>query len=192
MPRFSSRYFNKIKRTSHLGRLLALSLEILSNIYWGCLKFLIFFCGVKGRCWARAYVWKNESVHPPPPMGSEEPGERRRFQASDLCLYCLPIPFKGCWVEDKLIGMGGFFLLNYEELPLFKRISYITRFRFFCRIRKDFSFDDAISQHFGCKVHSFDPGYVNSLIPRVTWLLRVKTVSQVTWTVIWLYLYIDT
>ena len=30
VPSFSSRYFNKIKRTSHLGRLLALSLEILS------------------------------------------------------------------------------------------------------------------------------------------------------------------
>ena len=29
VPRFSSRYFNKIKRTSRLGRLLALSLEIL-------------------------------------------------------------------------------------------------------------------------------------------------------------------
>ena len=31
VPSFSSRYFNKIKRTSRLGRLLALSLEILSN-----------------------------------------------------------------------------------------------------------------------------------------------------------------
>ena len=31
MPSFSSRYFNKIKRTSRLGRLLALSLEILCN-----------------------------------------------------------------------------------------------------------------------------------------------------------------
>ena len=29
VPSFSSRYFNKIKLTSHLGRLLALSLEIL-------------------------------------------------------------------------------------------------------------------------------------------------------------------
>ena len=29
VPSFSSRYFNKIKRTSLLGRLLALSLEIL-------------------------------------------------------------------------------------------------------------------------------------------------------------------
>ena len=29
VPRFSSRYFNKIKRTSRLGRLHALSLEIL-------------------------------------------------------------------------------------------------------------------------------------------------------------------
>ena len=29
VPSFSSRYFNKIKRTSRLGRLLALSLEIL-------------------------------------------------------------------------------------------------------------------------------------------------------------------
>ena len=31
VPSFSSRYFNKIKRTSRLGRLLALSLEILSH-----------------------------------------------------------------------------------------------------------------------------------------------------------------
>ena len=30
VPIFSNRYFNKIKRTSRLGRLLALSLEILS------------------------------------------------------------------------------------------------------------------------------------------------------------------
>ena len=29
VPSFSSRYFNKIERTSRLGRLLALSLEIL-------------------------------------------------------------------------------------------------------------------------------------------------------------------
>ena len=32
VPSFSSRYFNKIKRTSRLGRLLALSLEILSYL----------------------------------------------------------------------------------------------------------------------------------------------------------------
>ena len=31
VPCFSSRYFNKIKRTSRLGRLLALSLEILDS-----------------------------------------------------------------------------------------------------------------------------------------------------------------
>ena len=31
VPSFSGRYFNKIKRTSRLGRLLALSLEILSK-----------------------------------------------------------------------------------------------------------------------------------------------------------------
>ena len=31
VPSFSSRYFNKIKRTSRLGRLLALSLEILKG-----------------------------------------------------------------------------------------------------------------------------------------------------------------
>ena len=33
VPSFSSRYFNKIKRTSLLGRLLALSLEILKCLY---------------------------------------------------------------------------------------------------------------------------------------------------------------
>ena len=32
VPSFSSRHFNKIKRTSRLGRLLALSLEILSIV----------------------------------------------------------------------------------------------------------------------------------------------------------------
>ena len=32
VPSFSSRYFNKIKLTSRLGRLLALSLEILSTV----------------------------------------------------------------------------------------------------------------------------------------------------------------
>ena len=37
VPSFSSRYFNKIKRTSRLGRLLALSLEIL---YCLCLHFI--------------------------------------------------------------------------------------------------------------------------------------------------------
>ena len=31
VPSFSSRYFNKIKRSSRLGRLLALSLEILNK-----------------------------------------------------------------------------------------------------------------------------------------------------------------
>ena len=35
VPSFSSRYFNKIKRTSRLGRLLALSLEILRPIAVG-------------------------------------------------------------------------------------------------------------------------------------------------------------
>ena len=35
VPSFSSRYFNKIKRTSRLGRLLALSLEILNTcVIW--------------------------------------------------------------------------------------------------------------------------------------------------------------
>ena len=28
----------------------------ISNIFWGCLKFLIFL-GVNGRCWVRAYVY---------------------------------------------------------------------------------------------------------------------------------------
>ena len=34
----------------------------ISDIFGGCLKFLIFF-GMNGRCWARAYVCrKNEST----------------------------------------------------------------------------------------------------------------------------------
>ena len=40
VPSFSSRYFNKIKRTSRLGRLLALSLEILGPCH--CIKFVVF------------------------------------------------------------------------------------------------------------------------------------------------------
>ena len=38
VPSFSSRYFNKIKRTSRLGRLLALSLEILS-LWASCSRY---------------------------------------------------------------------------------------------------------------------------------------------------------
>ena len=39
VPSFSSRYFNKIKRTSRLGRLLALSLEILFGLcYSSCMR----------------------------------------------------------------------------------------------------------------------------------------------------------
>ena len=37
VPSFSSRYFNKIKRASRLGRLLALSLEILFQYRGPCL-----------------------------------------------------------------------------------------------------------------------------------------------------------
>ena len=40
VPSFSSRHFNKIKRTSRLGRLLALSLEILCMV-WQAENFLI-------------------------------------------------------------------------------------------------------------------------------------------------------
>ena len=43
VPSFSSRYFNKIKRTSHLGRLLALSLEILYTFKSWTLKRLCDF-----------------------------------------------------------------------------------------------------------------------------------------------------
>ena len=35
-------------------------------VFWGCLEFLIFW-GVKGRCLARAYVWKKMRVHVPAP-----------------------------------------------------------------------------------------------------------------------------
>ena len=35
----------------------------ISNIFWGFLKFLIFF-GVKDRCWARAYVWRKTESRP--------------------------------------------------------------------------------------------------------------------------------
>ena len=42
VPSFSSRYFNKIKRTSRLGRLRALSLEILWSTYYN--KYGQFLC----------------------------------------------------------------------------------------------------------------------------------------------------
>ena len=44
VPSFSSRYFNKMKRTSRLGRLLALSLEIL---VFFCLKIFLTFTNSK-------------------------------------------------------------------------------------------------------------------------------------------------
>ena len=50
VPSFSSRYFNKIKRTSRLGRLLALSLEILCflmHLNWKCFEKLIFYILLK-------------------------------------------------------------------------------------------------------------------------------------------------
>ena len=37
----------------------------ISNFLLGCLKFLIYF-GVKGRCWARAYVCIKIESSPPP------------------------------------------------------------------------------------------------------------------------------
>ena len=38
----------------------------ISNIFWGCLKFLIFFFwGGEGRCWVRAYVCGKNRVSPP-------------------------------------------------------------------------------------------------------------------------------
>ena len=43
VPCFSSRHFNKIKRTSRLGRLLALSLEILSNHIYPYLFCFVWF-----------------------------------------------------------------------------------------------------------------------------------------------------
>ena len=53
VPSFSSRYFNKIKRTSRLGRLLALSLEILLMVNFVILITFIPFVfkgmGVCGR-----------------------------------------------------------------------------------------------------------------------------------------------
>ena len=48
VPSFSSRHFNKIKRTSRLGRLLALSLEILlpdSVNHFAALKAKFLVCG---------------------------------------------------------------------------------------------------------------------------------------------------
>ena len=38
------------------------------SICLGCLKFMIFFGGVNGRCWAKAYVCRKNEI-PPPPWG---------------------------------------------------------------------------------------------------------------------------
>ena len=41
----------------------------ISNIFLGCLKFLIYLLGVNGRCWVRAYVYGKKLSTPPPPPG---------------------------------------------------------------------------------------------------------------------------
>ena len=65
VPSFSSRYFNKIKRTSRLGRLLALPLEILSLMASPDMilcneritKALIRLCGCAG--WSAPLLFAN-------------------------------------------------------------------------------------------------------------------------------------
>ena len=56
VPSFSSRHFNKIKRTSRLGRLLALSLEILS-----LQKYELVVAKCKAGCFEVA-----DNLNPPP------------------------------------------------------------------------------------------------------------------------------
>ena len=51
VPSFISRYFNKIKRKSRLGRLLALSLEILENKIMARSEKLILWIGQHTRWW---------------------------------------------------------------------------------------------------------------------------------------------
>ena len=47
-----------------------------SNIFLGCLKFLIFL-GAKGRCWARVHVCRKiGSTPPPPPPGAHLQGPK--------------------------------------------------------------------------------------------------------------------
>ena len=71
----------------------------ISNIFLGCLKFLIFFW-VKGRCWVRAYVCrKNESTPPGDILDWEwglysDPGAREKRP----CNY---LPFCKLWMELK-------------------------------------------------------------------------------------------
>ena len=48
----------------------------ISNIFWGCLKFLIFFFLVNGRCWAGAYVCRKIESTPP---GSKNTLRRKRL-----------------------------------------------------------------------------------------------------------------
>ena len=40
----------------------------ISNIFWGAWNSW-YFWGVKGRCWARAYVWRKKWEYPHPPLG---------------------------------------------------------------------------------------------------------------------------
>ena len=58
----------------------------ISNIFLGCLKFLLFF-GVNGRCWVRAYVYGKKLEYPPlgPHNDQETPG-RQKKQSSQLSL----------------------------------------------------------------------------------------------------------
>ena len=48
----------------------------ISNIFLGCLKFLIFF-GVNGRCWVRAYVCGKIRV---PPLGHKRAEDAERLK----------------------------------------------------------------------------------------------------------------
>ena len=59
VPSFSSRYFNKIKRTSRLGRLLALSLEILSD-QLGHSEVIMIFLQISLNTW---FGYSKESSH---------------------------------------------------------------------------------------------------------------------------------
>ena len=48
----------------------------------------------------------------------------------------------------------------------------------FFRTRGDFNFDDAVSNRFGCEVHSFDPGYVNKDFALLTFSINSLPVLE--------------
>ena len=107
MPSFSSRYFNKIKRTSRLGKLLAVSLEILC--IYNLEPNLIYIASPKGNgeCHKTSDMTTNYSI---------------------LVIQTLPMQAKWGMSQWKIcsFNMVSFFLwLDYEAMQYNRNKSYV-------------------------------------------------------------------